>query len=41
MPKILVVDDEEDQEELIMQGFAHKDYLREYEFVFARVERRA
>ena len=36
MPKILVVDDEEDQEELIMQGFAHKDYLREYEFIFAR-----
>ena len=36
MPKILVVDDEEDQEELIMQRFAHKDYLREYEFVFAR-----
>jgi adenylate cyclase len=36
MPKILVVDDEEDQEELIMQGFAHKDYLRGYEFLFAR-----
>lgn len=36
MPKILVVDDEEDQEELIMQRFAHKDYLREYEFLFAR-----
>jgi len=36
MPKILVVDDEEDQEELIMQGFAHKDYLKEYEFIFAR-----
>ena len=36
MPKILVVDDEEDQEELIMQKFAHKDYLREYEFIFAR-----
>ena len=36
MPKILVVDDEEDQEELIMQRFAHKDYLREYEFIFAR-----
>ena len=36
MPKILVVDDEEDQEELIMQGFSHKDYLREYEFLFAR-----
>ena len=36
MPKILVVDDEEDQEELIMQGFAHKDYLRGYEFIFAR-----
>jgi CheY-like chemotaxis protein len=36
MPKILVVDDEEDQEELIIQGFANKDYLREYEFIFAR-----
>jgi len=36
MPKILVVDDEEDQEDLIMQGFAHKDYLRGYEFMFAR-----
>jgi CheY-like chemotaxis protein len=36
MPKILVVDDEEDQEELIMQRFAHKDYLHEYEFIFAR-----
>ncbi len=36
MPKILVVDDEEDQEELIMQRFAHKAYLREYEFIFAR-----
>jgi CheY-like chemotaxis protein len=36
MPKILVVDDEEDQEELIMQRFAHKDYLRDYTFIFAR-----
>jgi DNA-binding NtrC family response regulator len=36
MPKILVVDDEEDQEELIMQRFADKDFLREYEFIFAR-----
>src|SRR5438552_12170348 len=36
MPKILVVDDEEDQEELIMQRFAQKDFLREYEFIFAR-----
>jgi CheY-like chemotaxis protein len=36
MPKILVVDDEEDQEELITQRFARKDYLREYEFLFAR-----
>ena len=36
MPKILVADDEEDQEELIMQGFAHKAYLRGYEFIFAR-----
>ena len=36
MPKILVADDEEDQEELIMQKFSNKDYLREYEFLFAR-----
>jgi YesN/AraC family two-component response regulator len=36
MPKILVVDDEEDQEEIITQRFARKDYLREYEFLFAR-----
>src|SRR5688500_15208490 len=36
MTKILVVDDEEDQKELITQRFANKDYLREYEFIFAR-----
>lgn len=36
MPKIIVVDDEEDQEELITQRFSHKDYLRGYEFIFAR-----
>ena len=36
MPKILVVDDEEDQQELITQRFSHKDYLRDYEFLFAR-----
>ena len=36
MPKILVADDEEDQEELITQRFSHKDYLRDYEFIFAR-----
>ena len=36
MPKILVADDEEDQEELITQRFARKDYLRDYEFIFAR-----
>ncbi len=36
MPKILVVDDEEDQEELIMQVFSHKEYLRGYAFLFAR-----
>ena len=35
MPKILIVDDEEDQEELILQRFAQKDYLQEYEFLFA------
>jgi len=35
MPKILVADDEEDQEELIMQRSSHKDYLRKYEFIFA------
>lgn len=36
MPKILVVDDEEDQEEIIMQRFFNKSYLRGYEFLFAR-----
>ena len=36
MRKILVADDEEDQEELIMQKFYNKDYLRDYEFLFAR-----
>ncbi len=36
MPKILVADDEEDQEELITQRFSNKDFLREYEFIFAR-----
>ncbi len=36
MPKILIVDDEEDQEQLILQRFAHKDFLRDYQFVFAR-----
>jgi DNA-binding NtrC family response regulator len=36
MRKILVADDEEDQEELITQRFAHKDFLRVYEFLFAR-----
>jgi len=36
MPKILVADDEENQEEFIMQKFYNKDYLREYEFLFAR-----
>ena len=36
MPKILVADDEEDQEELITQRFSNKDFLRDYEFIFAR-----
>ena len=36
MPKILVADDEEDQEELIMQRFSNKVFLRDYEFIFAR-----
>ena len=36
MPKILVADDEEDQEELIMQRFSNKAFLRDYEFIFAR-----
>jgi len=36
MPKILVAHEEEDQEELITHRFAHKDYLRDYEFIFAR-----
>jgi len=36
MPKILIVDDEEDQEQLILQRFAHKDFLRDYQFLYAR-----
>lgn len=36
MPKILVVDDEEDQQELFLQRFSKKDYLRGYEFIFAK-----
>jgi hypothetical protein len=36
MPKILKVDDEENQEELILQKFSHKDYLRECKCLFAR-----
>lgn len=36
MPKILVVDDEEDQQELILQRFSKKDYLKGYEFLFAK-----
>ncbi len=36
MPKVLIVDDEEDQEEIIMQRFAHKSYMKEYQFLFAR-----
>jgi YesN/AraC family two-component response regulator len=36
MPKILIVDDEEDQEELIRQRLIKKDFLQEYEFLFVR-----
>lgn len=36
MPKILVADDEEDQQELITQRFSNKVFLRDYEFIFAR-----
>lgn len=36
MAKILVVDDEEDQEDLILQRFSGKSFLRGFEFVFAR-----
>jgi len=36
MPKILVADDEEDQEELITQRFSNKVFLRDYKFIFAR-----
>ncbi|MEP7323183.1 MAG: histidine kinase [Saprospiraceae bacterium] len=35
MAKILIVDDEEDQEELILQRFSRKPFLKDYEFVFA------
>jgi adenylate cyclase len=36
MPRILIVDDEEDQEDLILQKFGHKDFLRDYQFLYAR-----
>jgi len=36
MPKILIVDDEEDQEDLILQRFSGKAFLRGFEFVYAR-----
>lgn len=36
MAKILVVDDEEDQEELIRQRLMNKAFLHGYEFVFVR-----
>ena len=36
MPKLLIVDDEEDQEELILQRLREKEFLMEYEFIFAR-----
>lgn len=36
MSKILVVDDEEDQEELIVQRFEGKSFLEGYDFIFAR-----
>ena len=35
MPKILVVDDEKSQEELIRQRITQKDFLLDYEFIFA------
>ena len=36
MRKILIVDDEDDQELLITQLFSNKAYLEEYEFLFAK-----
>ena len=35
MPRILIVDDEEDLEDLILQRFSHKDFLRDYQFLYA------
>jgi DNA-binding NtrC family response regulator len=35
MPKILVVDDEKSHEDLMTQRFTQKDFLRDYEFIFA------
>lgn len=34
-PKILVVDDEEDQQEIFLQRFTSKPYVENYQFVFA------
>jgi sensor histidine kinase YesM len=36
MPKLIVVDDEEDQEELILQKFGSKSFMKGYDFIFAR-----
>lgn len=36
MPKILVVDDEEDQEALIIQRVVGRDYVKGYDFLFSR-----
>ncbi len=35
MPRILIVDDEEDLEDLILQRFSHKDFLSDYQFLYA------
>ena len=35
MPRILIVDDEEDLEDLILQRFSHKDFLHDYQFLYA------
>jgi sensor histidine kinase YesM len=35
MAKILIIDDESDQEEIIVQRFGHKEFLQGFEFLYA------
>jgi LytS/YehU family sensor histidine kinase len=41
MPKIIIIDDEVDQEELILQRFSQKSFLQGYSFITARTGKEA